>query len=113
MNFNEISEFSKEFKEKAKKYLSLVRDLNRFKGVISEFPLGNGKHFTVITIHNDVKIVKARLFCEYLRKSSLRIIYSYKENESLIEFLELYFKGDKLNEDRERIKEYLKSIGKV
>jgi len=113
MNFNEIPEFSKEFKYKAKKYLSLVRDLEMFKKIISKFPLGNGKHFAVITIRDDIKIMKARLFCEYLSKSSLRIIYSYRERESLIEFLELYFKGDKSNEDRERIKEYLKSIGKI
>jgi hypothetical protein len=113
MNFNEIPEFSKEFKDKAKKYLSLSRDLDMFKRVVSEVPLGNGKHFTIITIYNDIKIIKARLFCEYLSKSSLRIIYSYKKQENLIEFLELYFKGDKENENRERIKDYLKSIKKV
>ena len=113
MNFNEIPEFSKEFKDKAKKYLSLSRDLEMFRKVISEIPLGNGKHFTIITIHNTAKIVKARLFCKYLGKSSFRIIYSYREKENLIEFLELYFKGDKPNENRERIKDYLKSIGKV
>ena len=54
-------------------------------------------------------IVKARLFCRYLKGTSLRIIYSYFEQEQKIEFIELYFKGDKDNEDRERIKEYLEN----
>ncbi|MBI2591646.1 MAG: hypothetical protein HYW34_03150 [Candidatus Brennerbacteria bacterium] len=36
-------------------------------------------------------------------------IYSHAEQEQRIEFIELYFKGDKENENRERIKEYLKN----
>ncbi|MFC1570412.1 hypothetical protein ACFL4E_01375 [Candidatus Omnitrophota bacterium] len=39
-------------------------------------------------------------------KSGIRIIYAYFEEEDKIEFIEIYFKGDKENEDRERIKQY-------
>ncbi|NOY35535.1 MAG: hypothetical protein GXP44_01280 [bacterium] len=57
-----------------------------------------------------MKIVKAHLACRALRNNHLlRVIYSYFEREQRIEFIELYFKGDKENEDRERIKEYLKN----
>jgi len=45
-----------------------------------------------------------------LKGSSLRIIYAYFEEDQQIEFIELYFKGDKENEDRNRIKNYLKSF---
>jgi hypothetical protein len=35
------------------------------------------------------------------------VIYAYIEPESRISFLELYFKGDRENEDMKRIEEYL------
>lgn len=109
MNFNELPEFQKELKRLGKKYKSLPDDLQEFCNVVSVVPLGNSKHFNVITQTEVFYIVKARLFCRYLKGTSLRIIYSYFEQEQQIEFIELYFKGDKENEDRERIREYLKN----
>jgi len=38
--------------------------------------------------------------------SGIRIIYAYFEKEDAIEFIEIYFKGDKENEDKKRIKKY-------
>ena len=35
--------------------------------------------------------------------SGLRLIYKYDEETSVIEFIEIYYKGDKKNEDKERI----------
>ena len=108
MNFNELSEFQKELKRLGKKYKSLSSDLKEFCNVVSVVPLGNSKHFNVIAQTEILYIVKARLFCKYLKGSSLRIVYSYFEHEQRIEFIELYFKGGKENEDSQRIKEYLK-----
>ena len=108
MNFNGTAEFQKDFKKLSKKFRSLDDDLVEFKKVLSETPLGIGKHFNVITKIEFLHIVKARLFCKYLKGSSLRIIYSYFIQEQRIEFIELYFKGEKEYEDRERIKEYLR-----
>ena len=114
MNFNELPEFQKELKQLGKKYKSLTDDLQEFRDVVSAVPLGNSKHFNIITQTDILYIVKARLFCKYLKGSSLRIVYSYFEQEQRIEFIEVYFKGEKENEDRERIKEYLKTrIGEV
>jgi len=110
MNFSELPEFVKECKRFTKKYRSLSDDLQEFKNVVSVVPLGNSKHFNIITQTESVRIIKARLFCRYLKKSSLRIIYSYIEAKEKIEFIEVYFKGDKGNEDRKRIKKYLKSF---
>lgn len=109
MNFNESMEFQKEIKRLGKKYKSLPNDLQEFCNVVSVVPLGNSKHFNVITQTENFYIIKARLFCRYLKGTSLRIIYSYFEKNRKIEFIELYFKGDKENEDRERIKDYLKN----
>jgi len=110
MNFNETYEFSKDFKRLSKKYKSLDDDLIEFKKVISKFPLGIGKHFVVIIEKENVKIIKSRLFCRYLKGSSLRIIYAYCEKKHRVEFIQLYFKGDKENEDHVRIKNYLRNF---
>jgi len=111
MNYNELPEFSKEFKRFSKKYKSLSDDLVEFKRIISVVPLGNSKHFNMITQTEVVYIMKARLFCKYLKGSSkIRIIYSYFKQKQRIDFIEIYFKGDKENEDRERVKEYLKNF---
>ena len=110
MNFDELTEFIKEFKWHAKKYRSLSDDFEEFKRVLAIQPLGNSKHFNIITRNEIVSIIKARLFCRYLKGSSLRIIYVYYQERATIEFIELYFKSDKENENRERIKEYLKNF---
>jgi hypothetical protein len=38
--------------------------------------------------------------------TELRLIYSYNTEIEVIEFIEIYSKGDKENEDRKRIKKY-------
>jgi mRNA-degrading endonuclease RelE of RelBE toxin-antitoxin system len=108
INFNELPEFSKEYKRYFKKYRTLNSDFLNFKKIILSVPCGVGKHFNIITMSDDVKIIKARFFCRALKGSSLRIVYAYHKNTELIYFIELYFKGEKENEDRERIKAYLK-----
>ncbi len=107
MNFNELPEFQKECKSLSKRYKSLADDLQEFCKVITIIPFGNSKHFNVITQNEILYILKARLFCRYLKGSSLRIIYAYFEEKQEIEFIEIYYKGNKVNENRERIKLYL------
>ena len=108
MNFDKLGVFQKECKRLGKKYKSLPNDLQEFRNVVSAVPLGNSKHFNVITQNKVLYIVKARLFCRYLKGSSLRIIYAYFPQKQLIEFIEVYFKGDKENENRDRIKKYIR-----
>ena len=116
MNFDEIPEFQKELKQLGKKYKSLPGDLQRFRKTVYAKPLGNSKHFHTIT-KGDAQtgplfIVKARLFCRYLKRSSIRIVYCYFEQEKRIEFIELYHKSDKENENRARIDNYLKLVSR-
>lgn len=110
MSFKELPEFQKEIKRLSKKYKSLPDDLQQFCDVASINPLGNSKHFNVITQKEVLYIIKARLFCRYLKGSSLRVIYAYFEESQQIEFIELYFKGEKENEDRKRIESYLNNF---
>ena len=107
MTFDELPEFQKERKRLDRKYRSLPEDLLEFQIVVSVVPLGNRIHFKVIVQSNNTSIIKARLFCRYLKGSSLRIIYSYFEQEQRIVFIEIYHKGIKENEDRKRVRAYL------
>jgi mRNA-degrading endonuclease RelE of RelBE toxin-antitoxin system len=106
MNFNETDEFKKDFKRLSRKYVSLSDDILEFKKIASKFPFGNSKHFTPLHIQENITVIKARLFCRYLKGTSLRVIYAYNSNKQLIEFIEMYFKGDKETEDRARILNY-------
>lgn len=59
------------------------------------------------------KIYKAKKFaCRSLKgrgsQSGIRVIYAYFEEIDKIELIEIYYKGDKENEDRDRILKYYK-----
>jgi|SRR3990172_2708242 len=108
-HFDALAEFEKEFKRLFKKYRTLDDDLEKFKKILIAAPIGIGKNFVIIYSSQTVKIIKARMACRVLRDRSLRIVYSCFEQEQRIEFIELYFKGDKENENRDRIKEYLQN----
>jgi len=41
------------------------------------------------------------------QKNTSRIVYAFYKREGIVEFIEIYFKGDKENEDRSRINKYL------
>jgi len=107
--FDQYPDFSKAFARLAKKYRSLPDDIAEFKRVLEVRPLGAGKHFNVITKTEDITVIKARLFCKYLKGASLQIVYAYHANSSRLVFLEIYFKGDKENENRELIQEYMRT----
>ncbi len=107
MKFSELPQFIKEFQRLAKKYRSLPNDLKEFKKVIEVIPLGNSKHFNIITKNDKCAVIKARLFCKYLKGSSLRVVYAYHYQNDTTDFIEIYFKGEKVNENAGRIKEYL------
>lgn len=109
-NFIALPQFTSEFKSLTKKYKSLPQDLENFKRVVVVEPLGNSKHFHVLAREHGCVVVKARFFCRYLKGVSLRIVYMFVEKSGRFEFLELYFKGDKENEDFSRIRSYLKSL---
>ena len=59
------------------------------------------------------KVYKAKKFaCKSLKgkgvQSGIRVIYAYQEEKDKIVLIEIYFKGDKANEDKERILKYLR-----
>ena len=117
--FNEIRklpEFEKDFKKLAKRFKSLNDDIKTFidKQLKITHKLGIDNKGVVHVSGLGIKIpqiYKARKFaCKALKgsggMSGIRIIYAYYEEEDIIEFIEIYFKGDKENEDKNRIIKY-------
>lgn len=106
MNFERLVAFEKEFNKLTKRYRSLPMDLDLFQKVLKKTPLLASNNAEIVADKGDLKIVKSRFFCRYLRGSSLRIVYAYHLKVAKICFIEIYFKGEKANEDRQRIREY-------
>jgi hypothetical protein len=107
MQFAEIPEFNKDFKNLYKRYKSLHDDLALRKKVLELFPLGRGNDVDQIPglkIKN--KVYKARLMCRTIKRESLQLIYCYEERSQRITLIEIYLKGDQQNEDKDRIHKY-------
>ena len=111
-NFNLSPKFEKNFKQLFKKYGTLDDDLEKFKAILLTHPAGVGTNFTIIHSEQACKIVKARMACRALRDRSLRVIYAYREEGEQFYFIELYFKGEQVNETRSLISEFLKQFSK-
>ena len=110
--------FQKDLKQLLKKYKTLKEDLEVVKcNAIELYHLKNIYNRSIFPIQgfcsNEVLICKIKKFaCKTLKgrgvRSGIRIIYAFYPQSNKIEFIEIYFKGTKENEDQERIKKYLK-----
>lgn len=110
INYETLIIFDKEYKKLSKKYLSLDNDIKIFKETLEFFPTGQSNNSQIVHDGGDTKIVKSRLFCRYLKGSTLRIVYAFHKLENKICFIEIYFKGNKESEDQSRIKDYSNHI---
>ena len=114
MDFQESDEFKKEFKKLHKKYPTLEDDLEVVKKAIAASPEGNGsKHWETLSRDtSDKRILKMRMMCRAVRGSQFRLVYLYDGQSVEVLFIELYFKGNKEREDKERIKILIDSLVK-
>lgn len=113
-----LPEFEKDFKKLLKRFRTLKDDLSNFikTELILYHKLGidNKGIFQIQGIpFDDPKIFKAKKFaCRSLKgkgvQSGIRVIYSYSEKIDKIEFIEIYYKGDKENEEGRRFSKYYK-----
>jgi mRNA-degrading endonuclease RelE of RelBE toxin-antitoxin system len=123
--FNDIRrlpEFEKDLKKLAKRFSTIEDDLQNFiQTVLNLCHKQNINSSAVIHISNlgieSPGIYKARKFsCQSLKgkgaASGIRIIYAYHEPADIIEFIEIYYKGDKNNEDTTRIKKHFQASEK-
>ena len=108
-----LPEFKRDLKRLSRKFRTLEEDLKVFVdkqlNLYHKLKIDNKGIFVIPELGISYpKIYKAKKFaCRSLKRkgaaSGIRIIYAYYEEEDIIEFIEIYYKGDKENEDRKRI----------
>ena len=108
-----LTEFEKDLKKLSKRFRTLEEDIKVFVekqlNLYHKLKIDNKEVFTIPNLGISYpKIYKAKKFaCRSLKgkgaASGIRVIYAYYEKEDIIEFIEIYYKGDKANEDRKRI----------
>ena len=121
--FNKIDrlpEFNKDIKKLCKRFKTLEHDLSNFiktqLNLYHKLKIDNKGIFQIPGLKFEkLKIYKAKKFaCRSLKgkgaQSGIRVIYAYFEEHDKIELIEIYYKGDKQSEDRDRIiRHYKKS----
>lgn len=120
IEYNAIDSFQKDLKRLRKKFRTLEDDLEIAKrNAIELYHLKRIYNRSVFPIPNfcteEIQVYKIKKFaCKALKgrgsKSGIRIIYAFHSQSYRVEFLEIYFKGEKENEDRDRINNYLKAM---
>lgn len=110
IRFEQWGPFRKEFDRLARKFRTLPEDLRRLERVVSLDPTGPSQHRTPLHRGEHVTVIKGHLFCQALRRDSLRVIYAYHADRITLVWIEVYHKANKENEDRPRIEEYLRSL---
>lgn len=108
-----VPEFEKDLKKLVKRFSSLEDDLRTFiKVAMNAFHKQNIDSHAIFHISDlgiqSPKMYKGKKFaCKALKgkgaQSGIRVIYAYYEKEDWIEFIEIYYKGEKEKEDRERV----------
>ena len=111
--FLRVPEFSRDLEKLNKRFRTLYDDLETFsKALEAVLPAHLPKTVQISGLGHDVRvpIFKVRRFrCQYLKRGSnsgIRVIYAYEEDEDRITLIEMYYKGNQENEDRERILKY-------
>lgn len=120
--FNEICrllEFETDLRKLLKRFKTLEDDLKIFiekqLNLYHKLKIDNKGIFQITGLPiESPKIYKAKKFtCRSLKgkgvQSGIRVIYTYFEDKDKIELIEIYYKGDKENENRERILRYYRN----
>ncbi|MDO9399606.1 MAG: hypothetical protein Q7T79_02900 [bacterium] len=124
INYKETAEFIRDFKKLLKKFSSLAEDLEVNKQYRIELfhckEIDSKSIFEIQGIGNttELKFFKVKKFqCKSLKgrgaKSGIRVIYAYFPFEQKIVFLEIYYKANQENEDRQRIVNFLNTDNKI
>lgn len=113
IKYLESEAFKKDFKKLFKKFHTLKDDLETAKKAAVElFHTENIDNQSITQLtgiqHPEIKFYKLRKFaCKALKgrgaHSGIRIIYAFNIEKLSVEFIEIYFKADQENEDRDRI----------
>ena len=117
MNYDETEEFARDFKKLLKIFSSLRDDLEVVKkSAIELFHIHKTDNRSVFEIQGvgnteELQFYKIKKFaCKSLkgrgRKSGIRVIYAFFTKRNLVVFLQIYFKANTENENRNRIEDF-------
>lgn len=120
IKYSETDFFRKDFKKLKKRFKTLDEDLEiAKKNAIELFHLLGIDNQSVVLVprasNKNFQIYKLRKFaCKALKgrgvQSGIRITYAYCLKSAAVVFVEIYFKADQENEDRQRIEAFLKIL---
>lgn len=112
--------FQKDIKRLLKKFRTLEEDLEVVKlNAIELYHLKKIDNRSVFSIpdycNKKIQIYKIKKFsCKSLKgrgvRSGIRVIYAFYPEFFKVDFIQIYFKGEKENADFDRIREYLKNF---
>lgn len=111
-----LEKFKKDLKKLLKKFPSLEEDLESLiRAQLVAYHKHNIDNHGIFPVE-DIKILSPKIFkvkkfaCKSLKgygvRSGIRVIYAYFLDDDRIELIEIYFKREQVNEDKERIKSY-------
>jgi len=119
IEYFETSQFTKDLKKLLKRFRTLKDDLENLKRnqieLLHVYKIDNQGTFEIKGFSNPAFVIyKVKKFgCMSLKghgcDSGLRLIYAINKIENSIFLLEIYFKGDKENEDISRVNDFLKN----
>ena len=122
IKYKTLPEFNRDFKKLAKRYITLAEDLERVKKNAIELCHVKGMCHNVEEIKGagnaenlqfyKIRKIASRSIPGRGNQTGLRVIYAFFPKLEEVVFLEIYFKGDKENEDRGRIKEFSRQKAK-
>ena len=118
INYSETEEFIRDFKKLLKKFPSLTEDLKVNKQYRIELfhckEIDSRSIFEIQGVGNSdkLKFFKVKKFqCRNLKgrgaRSGIRVIYAYFPAEQKIVFIEIYFKANQRNENKQRIIDFI------
>lgn len=122
INYSSIPEFEKDFKKLEKRYKTLSEDFQSMKKNLLEVHYVKGTPLppnTIVDIEGlcgeVYRAKKIRKFaCKSLKnlgnRSGIRIIFVLEPDILKITFIEIYHKNDKSTENKERLKDFIKSM---
>lgn len=109
MRFDELPEFGKDLKALLKRFRTLNDDLGVVKTILQKKPDERPPFsFRIENLGIETCVIKVKkIACKALKgrgvNTGLRLVYAYFPTDQCIVFIELYYKSDKENEDRQRI----------
>ena len=114
MEISTLPEYERDLKKLFKRYITLYEDMDEVKAILKKKSDARPPFsYRVEGLGINTCVIKVKkIACKALKgrgvNSGFRLVYAWFEEEKKIVFVELYFKGDKEGEDRDRILNYFK-----